>query len=227
MDADPSIRMQCSTCGEYARGKESYLSRKIKCPVCGCVVCFVRAKTPPTPSHALSQDVLSTDSTHPNKNVAVRPSGLTPYSARLVLASWIAGGGLLVMTVSPLSRWITFGNGGITGIVGDGKYFFGVSVIATAMYAISALRRKWLTPVLLGVQAWGTIAACWTGSLVWKIGTLVETTEVKGNVFATLLATQVGPGAGPIADKVNTEAAASFTVDRAAPPLAAVPAPAG
>ena len=80
----------------------------------------------------------------------------------------IAGGGLLILGLSPFFWWLKFGGGGRTGLAGDGKILLAVTVVAAAAYTAVIVKRKWLAPVLLTVQAWGTIVMFWMGALIWN-----------------------------------------------------------
>jgi DNA-directed RNA polymerase subunit RPC12/RpoP len=113
------------------------------------------------------------------------------------LGTWAAGAGLLLLDLSPLFRWMNFGSGGVVGLVtGGGQIILCANLVATAVYITAMIRRKWLTPVILGVQAWGTLAFFWMGILIWKVGSILNSSDVKANPFAGLLATQISPGAG-------------------------------
>ncbi len=112
------------------------------------------------------------------------------------IASWIGGAGLALLALSPLLKWVNFGAGGFTGIIGDGKIVLGLTVAAAAAYAASLLSQRRLIAALLGVQAWGTVAVFWMGGLIWKVAWLLDSPEMKDNPFAALLGSQVSPGAG-------------------------------
>jgi hypothetical protein len=128
-----------------------------------------------------------------------RPDGRSEplgFDLHLKIAAWTGGGGLLVLGLSPFFKWINFGSGGVTGISGDGKIVLGLSVLAIAAYIAVLVKRKWITPAFLGVQAWGTLAVFWMGSLIWKIGSLLNSPDLKDNPLAALIASQISPGAG-------------------------------
>lgn len=113
------------------------------------------------------------------------------------IGAWIAGGGLLILGLSPFFKWIKLGAGGVTGLAGDGKILLAVTVLAAVAYSAAIVKRKWLTPVLLSVQAWGTIAMFWMGALIWKVGSILDSSDVKDNPFAAMFSTMlVSPGAG-------------------------------
>jgi len=112
------------------------------------------------------------------------------------IAGWIAGGGLVVLGISPFFKWINLGAGGVIGLSGDGKIVLAATVIAGIAYLWAIIKRKWLTGTFLGIQAWGTLAVFWMGSLIWKVGSILDSANVKDNPFAALFATQITPGAG-------------------------------
>lgn len=122
---------------------------------------------------------------------------LHPRKAQsLVIASWVAGAGLFILGFSPLFKWINFGTGGVIGLSGDGKIVLGVTIFAMAGYITASIKQKWITPVSLGIQAWGTLAVFWMGALIWKVGSIVDSLDMKDNPFAAIFATQISPGAG-------------------------------
>jgi len=112
------------------------------------------------------------------------------------IAAWAAGVGLLLLAISPFFKWINFGSGGVIGLNGDDKIVLGVTVVAMAAYITVMIKQKWLLSLFLGVQAWGTLAMIWMGSLIWKVGSILGSSEMKGNPFAAMFATQISPGAG-------------------------------
>ena len=113
------------------------------------------------------------------------------------ISAWIAGSGLLILGLSPFSKWIKLGAGGVTGLAGDGKILLAVTVLAAAAYSAAIVKRKWLTPVLLSVQAWGTIAMFWMGTLIWKVGSILDSPDMKDNPFAAMFSMMlISPGAG-------------------------------
>ena len=120
----------------------------------------------------------------------------TPFSLHMKVAGWIGAVGLLVLALSPLFNWVNIGVGGVTGITGDGKIVLGLTVAAIAAYIVGLSTRKKLTPVLLAVQSWGTVAVFWMGGLIWQVSVLLKSPELEDNPFAALIATQAGPGAG-------------------------------
>ena len=113
------------------------------------------------------------------------------------IAAWGAGAGLLLLALSPLFKWINFAAGGVTGLSGPiGKIVLGITLVAMAVYIAAMARQKWLTPVCLGVQALATVAVFWMGTLIWKIGSILDSPGMKDNPLAALIATQISPGAG-------------------------------
>lgn len=140
----------------------------------------------------------------PKRRVSESPTGAavlgedkpSDKTLSVVFATWVAGAGLVLLSASPLFYWINFGNGGVLGIAGDGKYLMGASVLATASFLLAIAKPKLATGIMLLVQSWGTVAAIWTGSLIWRVGSIFDSAEARGNQLAALFATQVGPGAG-------------------------------
>lgn len=113
------------------------------------------------------------------------------------IGAWIAGGGLLILALSPFFKWVNFGAGGVTGLAGDGKIVLVATVIGSTAYLAAIVRRKWLTPVFLGVQAGGTLAVFWMGALLWKIGSITNLSNMEDNPFAAMFAAMlISPGAG-------------------------------
>ena len=101
------------------------------------------------------------------------------------------------MAISPLFKWIKFGAGGVWGLAGDGKVLLALTVLAGIVFVLAiTLKKGWLSPLLLAVQSWGVIATFWMGSLFWKIAAVFDSSEIADNPFASMLATQIGPGAG-------------------------------
>ncbi|MBN2578960.1 MAG: hypothetical protein JXB10_08210 [Pirellulales bacterium] len=117
-------------------------------------------------------------------------------SQSILIAAWIAGAGLLLLGLSPLFRWINFATGGLIGLSGDGKILLGITILAMSVYITAVIKQKWLMPVILSVQAWGTLTVFWMGALIWKVGSILNSSEIKDNPFAALFASQISPGAG-------------------------------
>jgi hypothetical protein len=95
----------------------------------------------------------------------------------------------LLLGLSPLFKWINFGSGGLIGLNGNGKIVLGMSLIAMAVYIRTVIKQKWLTLGILGVQAWGTLAVFWMGALIWKVGSILNSSDMEDNPFAGLFAT--------------------------------------
>jgi len=197
--------MKCPSCGALGRGKTSYLTRDIRCPKCGNTVRFVRVSLNKIedPSRAQTKPATATRNEAETRQPAevcltipAKANGVGAFDTPLKIAAWAAGGGLLVLALSPLFIWIKLGAGGVTGISGDGKIVLGVSILAMATYVAVVVKGKWITPVFLAVQAWGTLAVFWMGALVWKVGSILDSPDIKDNPFGALFATQVSPGAG-------------------------------
>jgi hypothetical protein len=123
------------------------------------------------------------------------------------IATWGAGVGLFFLALSPFFKWIDFAAGGVTGLAGtgfvrNGWIVLGTTLIAIAAYATAIIKRQWRIPAILGVQAWGTIAAFWMGGLIWSVSSTfhLSVEDAKDNPFAAfggaLLATQISPGTG-------------------------------
>lgn len=133
--------------------------------------------------------------THRNTtSVSADDPSITPLPS---LPLWIGGAGLLLVSLSPFFKWINIGVGGITGLAGDGKIVLAISLVAFGAFVLATVKREWMWPILLGMQAWGTIVVFWMGSLLWKLSSLASDPEVKDNVFAAMFSTMlVSPGAG-------------------------------
>jgi len=205
MAEEATVRMKCPSCGTLGRRKASYLYRDIRCPKCGNTVRFA-----PVSSHedagsgqaqaqlagAPPKDAGTTQASKVPHAVPMAENAARVFDTGSTIGASVAGGGLFVLALSPLFKWIEFGAGGVTGIAGDGKIILGVSVLAIGAYAVAVATRKWLTPILLAVQAWGTLAVFWMGGLIWKVSSIPSSADVQGNPFAALFATQISPGAG-------------------------------
>ncbi|MGO9600996.1 MAG: hypothetical protein ACLP7Q_23690 [Isosphaeraceae bacterium] len=101
--------------------------------------------------------------------------------------------GLVVLAVSPLFKWMNFASGGVIGLKGDGKIVLGITLVAIAICIAVLIKPKWRKVGVLAVQAWGTVAVFWMAALIWKAGSIFDSSD---NLFAALLATQISPGAG-------------------------------
>ena len=104
--------------------------------------------------------------------------------------------GLVVLAVSPFFKWMNFASGGVIGLQGDGKIVLAITLVAIAICIAVLIKPKWLQAGVLAVQAWGTVAVFWMAALVWKAGSAFDSSYIKDNPLAGLLATQIGPGAG-------------------------------
>ena len=119
---------------------------------------------------------------------------------------WVGGAGLALLALSPLLNCIKLGPLGISGItVWQGKVVLGFTVAVAAAYLACLLTQRHVIPVLLGVQAWGTIAVLYTGGWIWRIRSLVgdlmdDTSEVEGEAIGEniglLFAAAIAPGMG-------------------------------
>lgn len=122
---------------------------------------------------------------------------INSFDKHQVISTWIAGGGLLILAFSPFFKWIAIGAGGVTGIAGDGRILLAVTLLASAAFAAAIVKNKYRIPVLLSVTAWGILAAFWMGALIWKLGSLFDSQDVKDNPFAAIFSSiLVSPGAG-------------------------------
>ncbi len=164
------IPITCTTCGGKYNAPDDAVGRKVRCPKCRTIL------EVPALADAAEQK--------------------SPSPLSLTIAAWVAGAGLLLLSLSPLFTWINFGTGGVIGLSGDGKIVLGVTAVLTVAYGAAIISKRWLTPVVLGVQSWGTLAAFWMGALIWGVSTILNSPEVNGNPFAKLFATQVTPGTG-------------------------------
>ena len=113
------------------------------------------------------------------------------------IGAWIGGAGVMILGLSPFFKWIKLGAGGATGLAGDGKILLAITLLAAVAYTAAIVKRKWLTPILLSVQAWGTIATFWMGALIWKFGSILDSPDVADNPFAAMFSTiLISPSAG-------------------------------
>ena len=208
------IEFKCSRCGKQLKVKDEAAGKRGKCPQCGTVLQVPDASPEPTlepeisqPSSSAEKDMTAFspgDASHSSEQSgtgwASRPvaddarSGQIDQTTKIAMGA--SGVGLLILALSPLFKWVNFGGGGVTGISGDGKIVLGVSVLCIILYPAAVFSRKQLVPVSLGVGAWGTVALFWMAGLIWKVGSIWGSPDVQDNLFATILATQVSPGAG-------------------------------
>jgi len=147
------------------------------------------------PSIGQGQDRERRDAVKQPESAAI-PHRERELDLHMKIGAWIGGGGLALLALSPLLKWVNFGAGGFTGISGDGKIVLGLTVAAAAVYVACVLTQRRVIPALLGVQAWGTVAVFWMGGLIWKVGSMLDSPEIRGNPFAGILVSQVSPGTG-------------------------------
>jgi len=208
------IQFKCSRCGKQLKVKDEAAGKRGKCPQCGALVnvphdehtSSLRPSPEQSPRSTESEPVAqspSEDGRQPDsllgQGVSDAPSHgshIGSFDLALKIAVGISSGGLLILALSPLFRWINFGAGGVTGITGDGKIVLGVTVVSIILFAVAAFARKSLITVSLGVGAWGTVMMFWMGGLIWKVGSILDSQDVQDNPFAAIFATQISPGAG-------------------------------
>jgi hypothetical protein len=141
---------------------------------------------PSQPSKKIKQNVIQSS-----------PGDVGRQSNQLIkIAMGACGIGLLILALSPLFRWINFGGGGFTGIAGSGIIILAVTVFCIILYAVAAFTGKQFVAVSLAVGAWGTVSVFWMGSLIYQIGSIFKSSEVKDNPFVAIFATQITPGIG-------------------------------
>ncbi len=104
--------------------------------------------------------------------------------------------GLVVLAVSPLFKWMNFGSGGMIGLKVGGGTVLGITLVAIGICIAVLINSKWLKAGVLLVQAWGTVAVFWMAILIWRVGSVFDSSKIKDNPFAGLFAMQSGPGAG-------------------------------
>lgn len=208
------IEFTCSRCGKQLMVQDEAAGKRGKCPKCGAILHVPDAHSRPALEPETAQPTTKTDE-RARASSADAPDHQSDASERecvgshvpdgardkqldqpAKIAMWAGGLGLLVLALSPLFKWINVGGGGVTGISGDGKIVLGVTVVAIIVYAGAVFTRKRLIAVSLGVGAWGTVALFWMGGLIWKVGSVLDSPGVEDNPFATILATQISPGAG-------------------------------
>lgn len=218
------ISIACPACSAKIKAPDQAAGRMVKCPRCGLPIqipsLMIRLpheseKSGSTPSrHHISKSGEQGPLDWPEmindgqpalpeqpksrrtfllESIFKADAGALPYDK---IATSVALVGLLLLAVSPLFRWVNFGTGGIIGLMGGGKILLGITGVAIAFYLAALIKQKWLTPVVLGVQAWATVAAVWMGALIWKISSVYDRSELNFNPFAAMIAIQIGPGAG-------------------------------
>lgn len=196
-----SISIQCNQCRTSIKAPDSAAGKTGKCPACGermlipmpeakpMVVADMKPKLVKAATPAKGTVLLNRD------RVKLSLEEVT-QDFHFKIAAWLSGGALLLLALSPLFKWITFGAGGVTGIQGDGKYVLALSIAAIAASSFAIFTRRRFSLLVLASQAWGTIAVILMGSLIWKIGSIFDDPKIGGNPFTAILATQIGPGAG-------------------------------
>jgi hypothetical protein len=208
------IEFSCTQCGKQLKVKDEAAGKKGKCPQCGTLLHVPHAASEPvvetvperprnfdnaeTSTPSVNDAGTHSEPSHLHKTSNHESTGLTgiEWEQPLKIAIGAGGLGLVILAISPLFKWVNFGAGGVTGISGDGKIVLGVTVVSIILYAAAVFTRKRLIAVSLGVGAWGTISLFWMGGLIWKVGSIFDSLEVKDNPFAAIFATQVSPGAG-------------------------------
>jgi len=210
MGNDPSILMKCPACGVVAKGRESYLTRKARCPKCKATVQFDRA--PQTPKSTTKSKPLmpkpAPESSPPAPPAPSPPSPAPKDSAPKTVSDeklpchldavlfLLTGVGLVTLLLSPFFTWVQLGKGGVLGTGGAGRWLLAVSALAAAAFVASFFVPKSRRHALLAVQAWGTVALLWMASLIWRIGSLAGGSGSEGSPLGMLLALQVTPGTG-------------------------------
>ena len=179
------ISIECAGCGGRLKAPDSAGGRKTKCPKCGAPILvpspelfqqsnLEQVSLPIKPTASLDESV-----------AAVSPATQkldTPFK----IAASAAGVGLLLLAVSPLFNWTNIASGGVIGLKEDGKVVLGITVVAMAACIAALIRKKLLMPVVLSVQAWGTIAVFWMVARIWKVGSSVDSFASNDNPFAAM-----------------------------------------
>ena len=167
----------------------------------------VRFDSPPKPTSALlgkdfGFEARTDESSSDTRGESVRSSvpGAVPAIQHLDMQTKVAAlaavVGLAVLAVSPLFKWMNFASGGVIGLKGDGQIVLGITLVAIGICTAVLIKPKWLKAGVLAVQAWGTVAVFWMTALIWKVGSVFDSSDIKDNPFAGLLASQISPGAG-------------------------------
>ena len=207
------IEFSCPKCGRKMRVTETAAGKRGRCKNCDAsvVVPVAGESNVGATEQALYQAVLRTASPVLSQGVACdafpdagRGSNAVPIASRSdhefdkhqKIGLWLAGGGLLVVCISPFFKWVNFGAGGVSGLAVDGKIVLAATVIAAIAYWWSVARGRWRVPLFLLVQSWGTLVVIWMAKLIGQTTPSLDAPEVKDNPFAVLMASQVGPGAG-------------------------------
>ncbi len=124
---------------------------------------------------------------------AGRP-GCPPLDGTTKLMVAAGAVGLLLLGISPFFRWVSSPYGGTRGISGDGKIVLGLTVASIVAFVVRKLHGTVFT--LLWIQSWGTVALFWMTGLIWRLESLVSSTELRDNPFAAMFAGMISPGAG-------------------------------
>ena len=129
--------------------------------------------------------------------LATRPDpAIQELDMHTKIAAWQPLLGLVVLAVSPLFKWMNFASGGVIGLKGDGGIVLGITLAAIGICIAVLIKPRWFKAGVLAVQAWGTVAVFWMTALIWKVGSGFDSSDIKDNPFAGLLASQISPGAG-------------------------------
>ncbi len=108
----------------------------------------------------------------------------------------VTGIGLLLLGLAPFFKWLNFGNGGIVGLSGGGKFLLGGTVVGFILYLLALMIRRLITPAFLIIQAGGIFTVFWMGMLIWQVSSLLFDKEANNNPFGALLLSQISPGIG-------------------------------
>ena len=135
MAAPSTFRVKCPNCGAVGRGNETLLRRDVKCPNCHDVVRFVAATDQltqppadvaipspvPSPQYPpTAPPIIESRSRQSQPNEEPASSGQKPprratrtffqFDTYQKISAWIAGGGLLILGLSPFFTWDRPGN---------------------------------------------------------------------------------------------------------------------
>lgn len=188
----------CPSCTVKMQIPDVAGGRQTKCPKCGIVLVvpkpdteeFPFATTPEASTPQLTGE-LPCKKPIPNTIPAFRQ--LDAHTKIAVLLTIL---GLSVLSLSPLFPWINFAGGGQIGLKGDGKIVLGITLITIAIYIAVLIKPKWFKTGVIAVQIWGTVAIYWMVAHIWKVSSIADSSDVKNNPFAVLIATQISPGTG-------------------------------
>lgn len=220
------IPVVCPSCATKLRASDNMAGCKAKCPKCGAVLAvpkpgaqfahppLPRSVTSPEPTpeavsvqrpedfdfdFAFAADANgSLPASGESRRKSVRSDVLTfqQLDTPTRIAALVAIAGLLLLAISPLFHWVNLASGGVIGLKGDGKIVLAITVVAIAICVAVMIKPRWLMAGVFTVQAWGTIAVFWMAALIYKVGSIFDSADLKDNPFAGLLATQISPGAG-------------------------------